>query len=240
MSVGPIVGESGAVLVALDNGLARLHRGEIPYKHAATVDIFDEELVSQLVQAFAYGVQWQHSEGLWHSFSYASPAAVDWLCGSPIAGLIGTQAQEIMRAHLGTTFAREFTSKVELCIHRLDEGQWIGTHNDSPAPSGRSHCLVFTFSPAKLPRRGGEFLLMRFDPTGRKRDELVVGGHNSAVAIEISDQSFHRVGRVCEGRCYFLVCSFWAGYAADETTGRDSNSVQPLAAVRRRSNGNSG
>lgn len=222
MSVAPVMPESDALLVALDKGLARLRRCDLPCTHAVAADIFDDLLARQLLQA-ACGMQWHHSHSSWHSFLSARPSVAECQSASPAAGLTGPRAREIMRMHIGRTFARQLASKVQFSVLRLEEGHWIGTHNDSPAPDGCSHCLVFAFSSAK-PNRGGEFVLMRFDRTGRKRDEVIAGHHNSAIAIEMSAHSFHRVGRVYEGPCYFLVFSFWLGDAADERRPEEASS----------------
>lgn len=242
MSVVIPARESDAALSALDDALARLRRRDIPYPYAAAEDIFDDTLATELAELFASDMRWEPIEERYCHCSVSSNA-VECLSSSPAAWLIAPRAQEIMRKHLKRTFAGPVTSTVQVAAHRLEKGDWIGTHNNSQPSAGgragpgvwwsegrRSYRLVFMFSSTDASVRGGELVLIRY--RGHMRDEIVVGSRNGAVAMQFSSQSFHRVSRVYEGVHYSLICTFSTRDAMEDRRGSEQDETRKPGARR--------
>ena len=99
-----------------------------------------------------------------------------------------------------------------IVAHRMVEGQQIGIHNDSPEGGrGRTeNCrLLFYVDPSFEDSVGGHLLLFKNRVPGEI--EAAFRPHfNSAVLMQLSEASFHAIGRIRTGVRYSVVVSYWA------------------------------
>jgi hypothetical protein len=97
---------------------------------------------------------------------------------------------------------------IKIGAHKYLAGQSVGVHTDAPVRGTETHRLVLHLTSSFDPAHGGCLEFFR-----RRDDETPVCAfpplHNSAVAFELSDRSFHRVTHIAGGVRYSIVCSFW-------------------------------
>lgn len=123
-------------------------------------------------------------------------------------GLVSAVALRGLRQRMEALFSVELADVFSVTAHRLVPGQGIGVHTDRPLLGYESHRMVVHLGPEFRDENGGH--LMFFDgPEERDFVQAFRTVHNSAVAFELSPQSFHAVGELARGMRYTLVYSFW-------------------------------
>jgi len=97
-------------------------------------------------------------------------------------------------------------------------GHRIGIHTDTPRYGSETHRLLINLNAGFEDEYGGHLVL--FDPDDPADSAVMVRPvHNSAVAMEFSDDSWHCVDEIRSGKRYSLVYSFWIeGHTAQTET----------------------
>jgi Rps23 Pro-64 3,4-dihydroxylase Tpa1-like proline 4-hydroxylase len=98
----------------------------------------------------------------------------------------------------------------EVTAHKLVPGQTIRVHNDH-RPKGETHRLLIQLNRGWADEQGGLLLLFGSAAADDLR-RILRPSHRSAVAFEISPQSFHAVSTIQRGERYTLVYSFQAAH----------------------------
>jgi Rps23 Pro-64 3,4-dihydroxylase Tpa1-like proline 4-hydroxylase len=96
----------------------------------------------------------------------------------------------------------------EVTAHKLVPGQTIRIHNDH-RPKGETHRLLIQLNRGWADEQGGLLLLFGSAAADDVR-RILRPTHRSAMAFEISPQSFHAVSTIQRGERYTLVYSFQA------------------------------
>jgi hypothetical protein len=96
----------------------------------------------------------------------------------------------------------------EVTAHKLVPGQTIRVHNDH-RPKGETHRLLIQLNRGWVDEQGGLLLLFGSAAADDVR-RILRPTHRSAMAFEISPQSFHAVSTIQRGERYTLVYSFQA------------------------------
>jgi Rps23 Pro-64 3,4-dihydroxylase Tpa1-like proline 4-hydroxylase len=96
----------------------------------------------------------------------------------------------------------------EVTAHKLVPGQTIRVHNDH-RPKGETHRLLIQLNRGWADEQGGLLLLFGSAAADDVR-RILRPTHRSAMAFEISPQSFHAVSTIQRGERYTLVYSFHA------------------------------
>lgn len=98
----------------------------------------------------------------------------------------------------------------EVTAHKLLLGQTIRVHNDH-RPRGETHRLLVQLNRGWDDEQGGLLLLFGSAAADDVR-RILRPTHRSAMAFEISPQSFHAVSTIQRGERYTLVYSFQAAH----------------------------
>lgn len=96
----------------------------------------------------------------------------------------------------------------EVTAHKLVPGQTIRVHNDH-RPKGETHRVLIQLNRGWADEQGGLLLLFGSAASDDVR-RILRPTHRSAMAFEISPQSFHAVSTIQHGERYTLVYSFQA------------------------------
>lgn len=123
-------------------------------------------------------------------------------------GLVSARTLRGLRERMEALFSVRLADVFSVTAHRLVPGQGIGVHTDRPLLGYESHRMVVHLGPEFRDQNGGH--LMFFDgPAERDFVQAFRTVHNSAVAFELSPDSYHAVGELARGVRYTVVYSFW-------------------------------
>jgi hypothetical protein len=169
--------------------------------------------VPELLSAYTADVmlEWLDADAPWelriaefyeqHEFSMLdcdAPAEVAELVSSGFVGAIGHELSK--RLH-GPPL--EF---VDVCVHRLVQGQTIRIHNDHIGEE-ETHRLVVQLNRGWLVEQGGLLMLFAGDDPDALTD-IIMPAARSAFGFEISARSHHAVSTIHEGHRDTLVYTF--------------------------------
>jgi len=197
---------SGTRLHWLDSALSRMETCETPFPHSQIDDVLDEAAALELLCWLEQYTSWQLKQGDWHAYESTGTMPPQRLRSAGMGWIVAPETIEIISEHLGRIFQKKMRpGAFQVEAHRMSAGQWIGRHNDTPTEGRRTHRFVITLGRTGV--RGGELVLL-----GNENANLplpISSRHNSAIAMEFSPMSYHRVEPVEEGFRYSLVFSFW-------------------------------
>ncbi len=137
-----------------------------------------------------------------HLDPYGLPAALQPLLASDTVEAL----QRLMLAPL----AGPSLTLTEVTAHKLLPGQTIRVHNDH-LPEGETHRLLVQLNRGWDDEQGG-LLLLFGSAEADDVQRILRPTHRSAIAFEISPQSFHAVSTIQGGERYTLVYSFQAAH----------------------------
>lgn len=122
--------------------------------------------------------------------------------------LLAVETVDALREMMLVPFADVPLTLTEVTAHKLLPGQTIRVHNDH-RPRGETHRLLLQLNRGWSDEQGGLLLLFGSAAADDVR-RILRPTHCSAVAFEISPQSFHAVSTIQRGERYTLVYSFQA------------------------------
>ena len=127
-----------------------------------------------------------------------------------LQSLLAADTVEALQRLMLTPFAGAPLALTEVTAHKLLPGQTIRVHNDH-RPRGETHRLLVQLNRGWDDEQGG-LLLLFGSAAADDVQRILRPTHRSAVAFEISSQSFHAVSTIRRGERYTLVYSFQAAH----------------------------
>lgn len=125
-----------------------------------------------------------------------------------LTAILATETIDRLRTEILTPLTNARLSLTEITAHKLVPGQTIRVHNDY-LDGGESHRLLIQLNRGWDDAQGG--LLMLFGSASPEDVRRILRPVNrSAMAFQISPQSFHAVSTIRQGHRYTLVYSFTA------------------------------
>lgn len=122
--------------------------------------------------------------------------------------LLAGETVDVLQRLLLASIASAPLRLTEVTAHKLVPGQTIRIHNDH-RPKGETHRLLIQLNRGWADEQGGLLLLFGSAAANDVR-RILRPTHRSAMAFEISPQSFHAVSTIQRGERYTLVYSFQA------------------------------
>jgi 2OG-Fe(II) oxygenase superfamily len=176
-----------------------------PFMYATLIECFTPHIGEQVLEWFETDAPWvpkrtdfyeQYEFSCWDS---ASPAA-SYLTSRDVLAAIHIAMTEI--------FGREFESNVSVVCHKLVRGHRIGIHNDY-LDGEETHRLTIQLNRGLADDDGGFLMLFNSgDPADVHR--VLRPQHLSALAFEISPDSFHAVSEMHGGERSTVIYSLRA------------------------------
>lgn len=124
--------------------------------------------------------------------------------------MLAGETVDALQRRLLAPLARAPLRLTEVTAHKLVSGQTIRVHNDH-RPRGETHRLLIQLNRGWADEQGGLLLLFGSAAADDVR-RILRPAHRSAMAFEISPQSFHAVSTIQRGERYTLVYSFQAAH----------------------------
>lgn len=176
-----------------------------PYRYATLTECFTPQVGEKVIEWFERDAPWiakrtdfyeQYEFSAWDS---TSPAA-SYLTSREVLDAVHTAMTEI--------FGRKFEPDVTVVCHMLVRGHRIGIHNDYLVGE-ESHRLTIQLNRGLADDDGGFLMLFNSgDPADIHR--VLRPQHLSALAFEISPDSFHAVSEMHGGARYTVIYSLRA------------------------------
>ncbi|MCB9705520.1 MAG: 2OG-Fe(II) oxygenase [Myxococcales bacterium] len=188
-------------------GLAAAGLSAEPFPHAITLSLFEPAFAERLLAWLEEGAIWVEQA----SHFYVQHACANLRRGhaAVIDELLEPAAIGQIQAAFAGIFGGEFVgAHVTVSAHRLLEGEGIGIHTDAPVNGTETHRLVVHLRRAFDDSEGGHLFLFR-GPEAEDLAAIVRPHHNSAVAFELSERSWHAVNDVRGGARYSLIFGLW-------------------------------
>ncbi|NKC13728.1 MAG: 2OG-Fe(II) oxygenase [Gammaproteobacteria bacterium] len=153
-------------------------------------------------------LQWMEECGLWEYTKTDFYEQYEFsLLGAPLPAqlrcLVGQEYLAAIAQWLSSFLGAPRVELVDVVAHLMIEGQGIGIHNDYRT-GGETHRLLIQLGRGVT---GGVTAILRSHVRDSVR-RLLRPMHNTALAMGISDRSFHAVTTVQSGRRFTLVYSF--------------------------------
>ncbi|HZF93656.1 MAG TPA: cyclophane-containing peptide 2OG-Fe(II) oxygenase YhhC [Allosphingosinicella sp.] len=120
--------------------------------------------------------------------------------------ILSSEAVSDYARHMLAPLGAEKVELVEATAHRLTAGQTIRIHNDY-IDGEETHRLIVQLNRSWQDENGG-FLMLFSSPDARDVARVLRPVHRSAIAFEISPDSFHAVSPTVRGERYTLVFSY--------------------------------
>lgn len=195
-------------LSTMESALNNVQAVTKPFPHFVIRDLFDTETASAVLNWLEQDVPWAVESRSFYVFDGCS-GLIQHASGSPAAVLGAPETLQCMRKHLERIFGVTLNSShFDLLAHRMLPGHRVGVHTDTPADGTETHRLLINLNAGFDDEQGGHLVLL--DVNDIEDSAVVVAPvHNSAVAMEFSDHSWHCVDEIRSGKRYSLVYSFW-------------------------------
>jgi hypothetical protein len=194
-----------------------------PFPHFALPGLFDAETAAAVLNWLERDAPWAVESREFY-IHHGCARLTERLAGSPVAVIAAPETLRCMRRHLERLFGITLSPRFDLAAHRMLPGHRIGLHTDCPAHGTETHRLLVNLNPGFEDEQGGHLILLDLhDP--EESAVIVRPLHNSAVAMEFSDHSWHCVDEIRMGKRYSLVYSFWTEDSAssvDEPAASDA------------------
>ena len=195
-------------LSTMESALNNVQAVTKPFPHFVIPDLFDTDTASAVFNWLEQDVPWAVESKNFYVFDGCS-GLTQRASGSPAAVIGAPETLQCMRKHLERIFGVTLNSShFDLLAHRMLPGHRVGIHTDTPADGTETHRLLINLNAGFDDDHGGHLVLL--DPSDLEDSAVVVRPlHNSAVAMEFSDHSWHCVDEIKSGKRYSLVYSFW-------------------------------
>ena len=175
-----------------------------PFPHFRVPDLLSKRTADAVLDWLDTGAPWalriadfyeQHEFSL---IGMTLPVTVSPLASRDFVAAVGRE--------LSTRLKAPALTLVDICAHRLVQGQTIRIHNDDIGEE-ETHRLVVQLNRGWTAEQGG--LLMLFaDNDPESVTDVILPSHRSAFGFEISARSFHAVSTIHAGSRDTLVYTF--------------------------------
>lgn len=205
-------------LTTMESAFSNVQLVSKPFPHFAIPNLFDPETAKAVLMWLDNDVSWEVESRRFYILHGCSELA-ERVGETPAAVIGAPETLQCMRRHMERVFGVTLSSThYELDAHRMLPGHRIGIHTDTPRYGSETHRLLINLNAGFEDEYGGHLVL--FDPQDPADSAVIVRPvHNSAVAMEFSDDSWHCVDEIRSGKRYSLVYSFWIeGHTAQTET----------------------
>ena len=204
-------------LSTMESALSNVQAVAKPFPHFAIPDLFDAYTASAVLDWLEQEVPWAVESRNFY-VHHGCTGLTRRASGSPAAVIGAPETLQCMRKHLERIFGITLSSShFDLAAHRMLPGHRIGIHTDTPAYGTETHRLLINLNAGFDDEQGGHLVLL--DLSDPEDSAVVVRPvHNSAVAMEFSDHSWHCVDEIKAGKRYSLVYSFWVENSATDSS----------------------
>ena len=195
-------------LATIEAALSNVQLVSEPFPHFAIPDLFDAEIAKAVLIWLEQDAQWAVESRKFY-VHHGCTSIAERVSGTPAEIIGAPETLQCMRRHLERIFGVTLSnSHFELAAHRMLPGHRIGIHTDTPGYGTETHRLLINLNSGFEDEHGGHLVLLDLhDPEASA--VIVRPVHNSAVAMEFSDHSWHCVDEIMSGKRYSLVYSFW-------------------------------
>jgi hypothetical protein len=176
-----------------------------PFRYATFIKCFTPQVGERMLEWFEHEAPWIAKQtDFYEQYEFSC-----WDSTSPAASyLTGRDVIDAVSAAMAKLFGCDFDPNISVVCHKLVRGHRIGIHNDY-LTEGESHRLTIQLSRGLTDADGG--FLMLFDSGDPADVHRVLRPHHlSALAFEISPESFHAVSEVHGGARYTVIFSLRA------------------------------
>ena len=172
-----------------------------PFHHAWIPRVFPENANDRILQWLEEDIPWKYTEEDFYRQFEISLASLQ--LPADLGFLVGEDTLSRMTRWLQTEFNTPEIEPTEIVAHLLTKGHGMGVHNDY-RPGGEALRLLLQFGRDVV---GGETVMFR-NSRPESICRIIRPVHGTALAFEISEISYHAVGRVQKGQRFTLVYSF--------------------------------
>jgi len=176
-----------------------------PFRYATLADCFTPQIGERMLQWLEREAPWVAKQtDFYEQFEFSC-----WDSASPAAFyLTRVDVLDAVRSAMTEMFGHEFEPEASAVCHKLVRGHRICIHNDYLAGE-ESHRLTLQLNRGLADSAGGFLMLFNSgDPTDVHR--VLRPTHLSALAFEISADSFHAVSEMHGGERYTIIYSLRA------------------------------
>jgi hypothetical protein len=217
-------------LTTMESAFSNVQLVSKPFPHFAIPDVFDPETATAVLTWLDKDVSWAVESRRFYVLHGCSKLT-ERVGETPAAVIGAPETLQCMRQHLerifGITLSR---THYNLQAHRMLPGHRIGIHTDTPRYGSETHRLLINLNAGFEDEYGGHLVL--FDPNDPADSAVMVRPvHNSAVAMEFSDDSWHCVDEIRSGKRYSIVYSFWIEGWSDIAQTETADAMDKPAAV---------
>lgn len=179
-----------------------------PYKHTYSNSFFNEWDAVKLLDYLERARIWKYvlKPGFLelHNTDLRQcdlPSDVEYIVRKPFLDRLGQLVE--------TEFSTCLSGEVDVHSHRMTAGQSIGAHTDY-GETDQNYRLVVQLNKGWSTDNGGFLFLLRANEQPRSGDDFLCYApiHNTLVAFEITDRSWHAVSPVIAGARYTITFSF--------------------------------
>jgi hypothetical protein len=177
-----------------------------PFRHAMLTACFSAATGEYLLRWLETDAPWVAKRtDFYEQFEFSC-----WDSVSPAAAyLTSTLVLDQVRDAMTGMFGVSFDDEVSIVCHKLVHGQHIGIHNDYLDDRDETHRLTIQVNRGLADADGGVLMLFNSDDAADIH-RLLRPEHLSALAFEISPQSFHAVSQIHSGERYTIIYSLRA------------------------------
>lgn len=177
----------------------------MPFRYATLTGCFTPQAGEHVLRWFEHDAPWTSKQtDFYEQYEFSC-----WDSSSPVASyLTRRDVLDAVNTAMAEMFGCEFESDVSVVCHKLVRGHRIGIHNDYLV-EGETHRLTIQLNRGLADSDGGFLMLFNSgDPSDVHR--VLRPRHLSALAFEISPDSFHAVSEMHGGARYTIIYSLRA------------------------------
>ena len=219
-------------LSTMESALNNVQAVTKPFPHFVIPDLFDTDTASAVLNWLEQDVPWAVESRNFYEFQGCT-GLTQLASGSPAAVVGAPETLQCMRKHLERIFGVTLNSShFDLIAHRMLPGHRVGIHTDKPENGTETHRLLINLNAGFDDEQGGHLVLL--DVSDLEDSAVVVRPlHNSAVAMEFSDHSWHCVDEIKSGKRYSLVYSFWVENCETDSSTAEATEMAPAQLLSR-------
>ena len=176
-----------------------------PFRYATFTECFAPNAAEGVLEWLEADAPWAAKRAdFYEQFEFSC-----WDSASPAASYLTSRGVlDVVQVEMSKIFEREFEPHVDVVCHKLVRGHRIGIHNDYLVGE-ETHRLTIQLNRGLADRDGGFLMLFNSgDPADVHR--VLRPLHLSALAFEISSDSFHAVSEMHRGERYTIIYSLRA------------------------------
>ena len=203
-------------LNVIDSNLSEARMVLEPFPHSLLSGLLDKTTAEAMLDWLENDAPWKIESRRFY-LQHGCDRVNERVADSPAAILGTPETFQTIRKHLERIFNINLdNNRFELAAHRLLPGHRIGIHNDNPIHGTETHRFLINLNSQFEDSHGGHLVL--FDLSNPSESAVILRPiHNSAVAMEFSERSWHYVDEVKTGKRYSLIYSFWTQDAASHS-----------------------